>query len=294
MTYLAVAAVFRNEAPYLKEWIEFHRRVGVERFFLYDNGSTDAGAEIVEPYVATGIADLIEWPGEVVQSLAYEDALYRYRKATRWLAFIDIDEFLFSPTYEPLPSLLERFEPVPAVAVNWCVFGPSGRETKPEGLVIENYTRRAVEDNPINRHVKSIVDPRQTVAYHTPHSFQYVRGLPAYTERFKAVHGPLTRNVSFDLFRVNHYWTKSVEECRRKFERGRADTGEQRAWREFEQARDDLDAVEDTTIVPYAAELLCATCGQIVDELYDRANQFLTGEPGACERCVMDAFAESG
>ena len=35
--YLAICAIYRDEAPYLREWIEFHRLVGVEHFFLYDN-----------------------------------------------------------------------------------------------------------------------------------------------------------------------------------------------------------------------------------------------------------------
>ena len=38
---LTIAAVFQNEAPYLKEWIEFHKLVGVEHFLLVDNESTD-------------------------------------------------------------------------------------------------------------------------------------------------------------------------------------------------------------------------------------------------------------
>ena len=29
MHYLAVCAIYRNEGPYLREWIEFHRLVGV-------------------------------------------------------------------------------------------------------------------------------------------------------------------------------------------------------------------------------------------------------------------------
>lgn len=39
--YLSIGAIFKDEAPYLAEWIEFHRLVGVEHFFLYDNLSTD-------------------------------------------------------------------------------------------------------------------------------------------------------------------------------------------------------------------------------------------------------------
>lgn len=38
LAYLPICAIFKEEAPYLPEWIEFHRLMGVERFFLYDNG----------------------------------------------------------------------------------------------------------------------------------------------------------------------------------------------------------------------------------------------------------------
>ena len=38
---LAVCAIFRDEAQYLDEWLTFHHGVGVERFFLYNDRSTD-------------------------------------------------------------------------------------------------------------------------------------------------------------------------------------------------------------------------------------------------------------
>ena len=53
-TYLGVCAIYRDEGPYLREWIELHRLVGVERFFLYDNGSSDDHLEILAPYRKTG------------------------------------------------------------------------------------------------------------------------------------------------------------------------------------------------------------------------------------------------
>ena len=39
---VAVCAIFKNEAPYLKEWIEFNHLVGVEHFYLYNNNSVCA------------------------------------------------------------------------------------------------------------------------------------------------------------------------------------------------------------------------------------------------------------
>ncbi len=60
--YLAVAAIFRNEAPYLAEWIEFHRLVGVEKFYLFNNLSADEYLTVLQPYIDDDIVELIEWP----------------------------------------------------------------------------------------------------------------------------------------------------------------------------------------------------------------------------------------
>ena len=34
---VAICAIFKNEEPYIKEWIEFHKIVGVDHFYLYNN-----------------------------------------------------------------------------------------------------------------------------------------------------------------------------------------------------------------------------------------------------------------
>ena len=61
--YLAIGMIYRNEAPYLAEWLEFHRLVGVERFYLYDNESEDDHLEVLAPYIEEGIVEVHEWPG---------------------------------------------------------------------------------------------------------------------------------------------------------------------------------------------------------------------------------------
>ena len=39
---LSICAIFKNEAKYLKEWIEYHRIFGVDHFYLYNIGSRDS------------------------------------------------------------------------------------------------------------------------------------------------------------------------------------------------------------------------------------------------------------
>ena len=36
---VTICAIFKNEAPYLREWIEFNRVVGIEHFYLFNNNS---------------------------------------------------------------------------------------------------------------------------------------------------------------------------------------------------------------------------------------------------------------
>src|SRR4051794_892070 len=130
MNYLAACAMYLNEGPFLEEWIEFHRLVGVEKFFLYNHMSTDDHREVLAPYIEDGTVVMKDWPDEPGQASAYLDCLNEHREVARWIAFIDLDEFLFSPTLAPLPEVLPDYEEWPGVSINWATFGPSGHETK--------------------------------------------------------------------------------------------------------------------------------------------------------------------
>src|SRR6478672_10434930 len=100
--YLGVAAIYRWEAENLREWVAFHRVVGVDRFFLYDNASEDDHLEALAPFVEDGSVTVHPWPVFPGQGSAYDHALARHGGEVRWIAFLDVDEFFFSPTGRPL------------------------------------------------------------------------------------------------------------------------------------------------------------------------------------------------
>jgi hypothetical protein len=204
----AVCGIFRDEGPYLDEWIEFHRARGAERFYLYDNRSTDGwGSEAPDVQVKP-------WPDHPGQFSAYADCLDEHRRDTRWIAFIDIDEFLFSPTGDSLPDVLAGFGNVSSVCANWRVYGTSGHQ-EPTFPVTEKYLWRAGDDYPRNRIVKSVVYPLLTSSrVQTAHVFR-TYGAPV-GEDGKPVSSALRDPPTAELLRVNHYETRSVSEFRRK------------------------------------------------------------------------------
>ena len=253
MHYLAVCAIYRNEGPYLREWVEFHRLVGVEKFFLYDNNSTDDHREQLAPYVADGCVEVRPWPDKPGQITAYAHCLETRRDQSRWIAFIDLDEFLFSPTLAPLPGILADYEQHPGVVVNWAVFGSSGHQTPPDGLVIENYLWRNRDDGGNNHNVKSIVDPRRTLRSTgvNPHSFTYTDGFAVNEQGRPLDRKPfgVTDDVSFARLRVNHYYIKSEEQWLAKRSAPMANSGVPRA---LPPERADRFTARDETITAYA------------------------------------------
>lgn len=42
---IIICAIFKNEAPYILEWIAYHKALKVDGFRIYDNGSTDGTTE---------------------------------------------------------------------------------------------------------------------------------------------------------------------------------------------------------------------------------------------------------
>lgn len=226
--YLSGCAIYRNEARYLAEWLEFHRLVGFERFYLYNNASTDEHRDVLETFVRDGFVDVTDWPIHPAQIQAYDDCLKRAREETRWLAFFDIDEFCYSPLGRPVPEVLGEYEAHPGLGINIVVFGTSGHVEAPEGPVIENYVRR---DNESRNLVKSIVDPTRTIGCIDPHCFRYMQCIwpqiwaevNAVDERHRELSRAWTESTSTEKIRLNHYYFKSETEAREKFRQGKAD-----------------------------------------------------------------------
>ena len=224
--YLSICAIYRNEARYMPEWIEFHRLLGVERFYLFNNRSTDDHLEVLRPYMDDGSVVWRDWPMFPGQLKAFDTCIEEHRHDSRWIAFIDLDEFLFSPTGRLLPDVMSDFEGCAGIAVNMINYGTSGHETPPAGLAIENYTRRIRLDGPRNTLIKSIVNPERTRRVgRTPHYFFYTDRQKAVDENFQMARGHATEKVSAALLRINHYFTRSQQERNQKIARRGAGMG---------------------------------------------------------------------
>ncbi len=240
---LTACTMFRNEAPFLDEWITLHQAVGVEHFYLYNNLSNDNYREVLEPWIRKGLVTLLDWPGTGGQVAAFNDCIRRYRMQSKWIAFLDVDEFLFSTEARDLRTILPRYEEFPAIFVYWILFGSGGNQKRPEGSVIENYKycldlETASSDEFYHGHAhleketyvtgwakdgKSIANPRLVKKYYVHQPEQVWAGVVVDEKmRPHLRRKPGTIDLCCSVFRINHYWSKSLEDITNKVLKGNA------------------------------------------------------------------------
>ena len=199
-------------------------------------------------------------------------------------ALIDIDEFLFSVDGKELAEKLNSFEKRPAVAVNWRMYGSSHHDRKPNGLTISNFVWRGKDEfvlrkphllrypgldpadstsyYPMNGHVKLIVRPDLVLDIKSPHLFIFQDNQMACHEDFSPSRKHFSDFLGGEVLRINHYWSRSREECAAKLARGRGFTRDYRPPNEFAERDKVLNDVYDPCLKTYT-RLLNGRIGEL-------------------------------
>lgn len=204
--YLSLASPFRDEARFLKEWIEFHLIVGVQHFYLFNHLSKDNYKEVLKPYIDMGVVDLIEtahceepsndseWYR--FQFSCYNRAVELSKLDSEWLIICDSDEFYFPTNEFYLSSALKQYDDRCGVIIEWLRYGSNNVDIIPDDkLMIECILKRGDHDN----YVKTIVKPRYVGRFSCPH-------IPTMKSGYRLVPMGETKTL-----RCNHYWARDLK-----------------------------------------------------------------------------------
>lgn len=218
--HLSICAIFKNEAEYLKEWIEYHRIFGVDHFYLYNMGSQDTFQKILTPYINQGIVSLIDWPelktccddcdvcrwALTTQVTAYENALnFLAKYETKWLIFIDIDEFLVCSKGIRIEEFLKKYDDYPGISVSSDYFDavkPPASLSQDRLLIQTSWLTKPPKKNVEKEVSKMIFKPVKC------EGFQW----PPYECKFKNNETCMT--VDSNELRINRYLNRNVHSLR--------------------------------------------------------------------------------
>lgn len=255
MYELAVCTMIKGENSHLPEWIAYHSIVGVGHFYVYDNESPVPLTEALEPEIRRGTATVVPISGRFKQLAAFNDGLKSFGSTARWMAFIDLDEFLLPVQLDSMNDVLRDYEPYGGLGINWHMFGSSGHQVRPPGLQIEAFIKRAEKGHPEHRAIKSVVRPEAVDRIGSAHHAIYRPGQICVNENHVPFRGhPGCCDVSVEKVRINHYYTRSRQEYAEKLARGRVDHEGPLPYT-FEQIDASLNSVRDETILRFAPKV---------------------------------------
>lgn len=202
--------VFTDEQDYLDEWINYHRKIGIDHFYIYDSGDNlnISGYDIT----------LIKYPAISVhtQMESYINCFNNFKKNHKWMGFIDVDEFYMSTSM----NIKEDFKFIYSngVALYWRMYGsnPYFNERQP----IELYTQW-FEDYHVKCFIKTNTNILKFINPHQP----IIKGKIVNELNKPLINFDLNRNHSSEKMWLKHTWTRSLSEWQKKISR--------KGWYEF-------------------------------------------------------------
>lgn len=245
---LAIVSMMKYEAPYVKEWLDYHLLAGADHFFIYDHESPDNFKEVLQPYIDAGIVTYKVYPDEMRLVDAYTDAYKNNRFFCRYMAFIDADEFIFPQNNksiaETVDEILKDFPNADSLGINWRFYGSNFQDTADYSKgVLERFTRRNAE---ISRSIKSVTNPRRINFMTTPHYVFYFDGFNMVDFRDFENKAQLAEKII-----INHYYKKSREEYAIKVSRGDSCYNKIDWYKDIKFSHEENNDVFDDSILKY-------------------------------------------
>ncbi|MGR3322731.1 MAG: glycosyltransferase family 2 protein [Pseudooceanicola sp.] len=238
-----IVGCMKNEAPYILEWIAYHRAVGFDSFLIYTNDCTDGTDAILKRLDEMGILhhrDNDGWKGNSPQQHALDAALEEpVMRNAAWIAHIDVDEFVNIRCGNG--TLQDFFDAAPEatnVAMTWRLFGHNGITRFEDRFVIEQFDACAPKFCPkphtawgfktlfrnngiygkLSCHRPNKPDPDRLGDI----AWVNGSGRPMGREVVRNGWRNSKRSIGYDLIQLNHYALRSAESYLIKRQRGRA------------------------------------------------------------------------
>lgn len=254
---ITLFSAMKNEAPFLLEWISYHRAIGFERIVIYTNDCSDGTKEILDALALEGVVEHhqhVPPSGTSAQANAARLANEaRILKDGDWVIWLDADEFLNIHVGDGnVPDLVSLVGGNTGMLIPWRIFGDSNNKTFPGRFISNDFRLAAKKGFGPNREVKTffrmstgvvgfaeigINRPRLNGA-NDEYRFMNAKGVPI--DSFDLRHERWLQGEDFhqtsrigdkDFFwkvaQINHYLVRTPEYFEMKRARGRGWTANQ-------------------------------------------------------------------
>ena len=233
----------KDEAPFLLEWIAYHKTIGFTDIILFSNNCSDGSDAAMDRLAAAG--EIAHHRHSPPSDIAPQQNASRIAQEARlfapddWVMWLDIDEyFVINLGDGTLDALFAEAPPFNAFLAAWRIFGDGGNSTWPGRQISPAFTQAQADHEELFPYVKTLFKWSERIAHldiHRPYFDEHVRPrrYPAISSTGDPVDRAFYRSGAdrfnrvstagdwWKLAQVNHYLLRTPDMFNRKRERGR-------------------------------------------------------------------------
>ena len=183
---VAVCTIIKSENSYIKEFIEYYKKLGVKKIFIYDNydNRDESYRNIFISYLKSGFLEIENIKGrKILPKKVFYNCFTKYKNKYDWVLFIDIDKFLYINNNQTLDNLLleSRYEYCQVIKINCLYYGDN------ENKEINENVNSKIISTKVNHHLEDInmkntcdifgkpVYYKKNIIYTSIHKFIYLK-----------------------------------------------------------------------------------------------------------------------
>ena len=128
---ILLCGIGKLENNYIREWVEYHKKLGFTNIVLYDNNDVDGEKfeDVIGDYIKSGYVILKNWRGkELAQIPSYNSCYAEYKDKYDWIGFWDIDEFIQFDKSKTIQEFVNQkiFEKIQCIRICWKQYTDNG------------------------------------------------------------------------------------------------------------------------------------------------------------------------
>ena len=219
------------ENKYIREFVEFYEKHGVDNIFLYDNNDIDGEKfeEVIKDYIDKGFVKVLNWRGtKKTQFIILDDCYAKNKNNFDWFFIYDIDEYIHLNNYSNIKDFLneEKFDNCIKIYLNWVVHTDNNKIHYENKSLLERFPeveKNAKEKkNGVEQRVKCILrghHPYDNASCWELISKKY-KGCNGYGKEAQLINRAYMKNTDYENYYIDHYYSKSLEEFVKKVNKG--------------------------------------------------------------------------
>lgn len=126
-----LCGIGKLENHYIREWVEYHKKLGFTNVVLYDNNDVDGEKfeDVIGDYIKSGYVIMRNRRGkELAQIPSYNDCYKEFKDKYEWIGYWDIDEFIEFEKCKNIQEFLNQkiFDGKQCIRICWKQYTDSG------------------------------------------------------------------------------------------------------------------------------------------------------------------------